>query len=113
MDCPFCGKEMRAGKIPSRDHLKWYDSAGGEDAWTDGVRLSESFQEAQAFFCPDCRRIVMPVPEVEDFLDKIQRKIDVFSEKMEARQKEREAQRTQAKIQKEREKFGSKDPWEL
>ena len=26
MDCPFCGKEMKEGRIPANQQLKWYDN---------------------------------------------------------------------------------------
>lgn len=115
MDCPFCGKEMKEGKIPSRDHLRWVDSAE-EGVWGGGIRLSGTFQEAQAFFCPDCRRIVMPVPEIESVWDKMQRKIGDATEKLgvvREQLEERHAQAEQTKKQKEKEKKGKKDPWEL
>ncbi len=112
MDCPFCGKEMREGRIPSRDNLKWYESAG-ENAWGEGIRLNKSFQDTDAFYCSDCRQIILPVPEIEGMLDKMKRKLDAVSEKVGEMQKQREAQRTEAKKEQKKEKLGTKDPWEL
>lgn len=112
MDCPFCGKEMKEGRIPSRDHLKWYDNTA-DTVMGEGVRLSESFKDTQAFYCPGCRQIVLPVPEVEGILEKMERKLNAAGEKIEAVREQWEARRTQNKQQKRKENFGKKDPWEL
>ena len=112
MDCPFCGKEMKAGTIPSGDTLKWRES-GIEDTWGGDVRLSEAFKPVQAHYCPDCRQIVIPVPEIEDMWDKVQRKIDEASKKLGAVQEKWKDQREETKKQKKKEKLGKKDPWEL
>ena len=109
MECPFCGKEMKEGLIPSSDRLVWRDKQ-----LTDTVLLSGYFDEqAKAFLCPDCRQIVIPVPEIEGMWDKVQRKMDEASEKLGAVQAKWKEQREETKKQKKKEKFGQKDPWEL
>ena len=112
MDCPFCGKEMKEGRIPSNNQLKWYDNTV-DTVMGEGVRLSESFRTAEAFYCPDCRQIVLPVPEVEGVLEKMERKLSAVGDKIDAAQKQWEVRRSQAKEQKEKKNLGRKDPWEL
>ena len=110
MDCPFCGKELREGVIPSG--TKWIEK-GTMDAW-EGTRLCGGFESGPtAFLCSDCRQIVIPVPEIEGVWDKVQRRVDEASEKLGAVQVKWKEQREETKKQKKREKFGQKDPWEL
>ena len=110
MDCPFCGKEMKEGIIPSG--FKWVED--GQDAW-DGIPLTVGLlgSAPKSFYCPDCRQIVLPVPEKAGFLEAVQEKLDAAGCKIEAVQKEWEARRTQAKDEKRKKNFGRKDPWEL
>ena len=116
MDCPFCGKEMKEGAIPSGNRLEWVDRSGTEDSWK-GIALNGFFGgNVMAFLCPDCRRIVIPVPEIEGVWDKARRKIGAASEKLDIMREqlgERHTQAEQTKKQKEKEKKGKKDPWEL
>ena len=112
MDCPFCGKEMKAGTIPSRDLLKWRES-GIEDTWGGGIALCSWTESTKAFLCPDCRQIVIPVPEIEGMWDKVQRKMDEASKKLGAVQEKWKEQREETQKQKKKEKLGKKDPWEL
>lgn len=114
MNCPFCGKEMRPGRILSGDGAKWYDNADQENIFARGMRLSETSKPVEGFFCPDCRQIILPVPEkTEDILDIVERKLSNAGDKIVAVQKEWEARRSQAKKRKQKKEFGSKDPWEL
>ena len=110
MDCPFCGKEMKEGIIPSGS--KWVED--GLDAW-EGIPLTVGLlgKVPKSFYCPDCRQIVLPVPEKAGFLEAVQEKLDAAGGKIEAVQKEWEARRTQAKDEKRKKNFGRKDPWEL
>ena len=111
MDCPFCGKEMKEGLIPSRDRLQWRDKS-----YTERVFLSSWTEEARAFFCPDCRQVVIPALEIEGVWDKMKRKLNAASEELGAmreRLEERHTQAAQAKSQREKEKKGKQDPWEL
>ena len=114
MNCPFCGKEMRPGRIGSGDDVRWHDNADQEDFFARGIRLSGAFKPVEGFFCPDCRQIILPVPEkTEGVLDIVERKLSDAGDKIEAVQKEWEARRAQAKKEKKKKDFGSKDPWEL
>ena len=110
MDCPFCGKEMKEGIIPSGS--KWVED--GLDAW-EGIPLTVGLlgKVPKSFYCPDCRQIVLPVPEKAGFLEAVQEKLDAAGGKIEAVQKEWEVRRTQAKDEKRKKNFGRKDPWEL
>lgn len=111
MDCPYCGKEMKEGLIPSGDRLQWRDKE-----FTERVFLSSWAQEAKAFYCPDCRQILLPVPEIEGMWDKVQRKLGAASEKLGAMQEqwtERRGQAAQEKKQRQREQRVQKDPWDM
>ena len=112
MDCPFCGKEMKEGTIPANNRLQWRDKN-----FTERVFLSSWTEEAKAFYCPDCRQIVLPVPETAGFLETVHQKIDAASEKIGTVREQWEARRSQTEEQKKKQKqkkeFGSKDPWEL
>ena len=108
MDCPFCGKEMKEGLIPSRDRLQWRDKN-----YTERVFLSGWTEEANAFYCPGCRQIVIPVPEIEGMWEKMRRKAEAASEKIGEMRRRREVRQAQTKERKEKENLGRKDPWEL
>ncbi len=105
---------MRAGVIRSRDHLQWRAS---DARWEDpGVRLSETFQDVRAFYCPGCRQVIVPVPEVEGVWKQMQKKLGEVSEKLSGMKEQFDERRTradQAKKEKEHEKKGKNDPWEL
>ena len=110
MDCPFCGKEMKEGIIPSGS--KWVED--GLDAW-EGIPLTVGLlgKVPKSFYCPDCRQIILPVPEVESVLEMMERKLSAVGGKLEAAQKQWETRKSQTKEQKKKKDFGSKDPWEL
>lgn len=111
MDCPFCGKKMKEGIIPNG--VKWVED--GIEDW-ESVRLCSrwSMRMPKSFFCPDCRQIILPVPEkAEGVLDMVERKLSAAGDKIEAAQEQWETRRTQAKDEKRKKNFGKKDPWEL
>ena len=110
MDCPFCGKEMKKGIISGG--FKWVED--GRDAW-EGIPLTTGLlgRTPKSFYCPDCRQIVLPVPENAGFMGAVQQKIDTASEKFETVRGQWETRRNQTKEQKQKKEFGSKDPWEL
>ena len=112
MDCPFCGKEMKEGRIPANQQLKWYDNTV-DTVMGEGVPLSGRFRTAEAYYCPDCRQIILPVPEVESVLEMMERKLSAVGGKLEAAQKQWETRKSQTKEQKKKKDFESKDPWEL
>ena len=53
------------------------------------------------------------MPEKAGFLEAARQKLDAASERIGAAREKWEAGRTQAKEQKRKKDFGSKDPWEL
>lgn len=121
MNCPYCEKEMREGGIPARQEaVKWLSGERKDEGWEaerERVLLSEvpyvTEKEARAFYCPDCRVVIVPVPEVKTASDKLKRKWDAFAQKLEAVHEEKEAQWTEAKKKREKKKRTGKDPWEL
>ena len=79
MDCPYCGKEMKAGGIPAgRCAVYWQENSEEIDAPQEKVILSKNpvwrIEQAEAFYCPDCRRIIVPVPEIETTGQKLKKK---------------------------------------
>lgn len=117
MDCPYCGKEMKEGRILSG--TTWREDGG--DDWK-GVPLCSGLlgNLPKSFLCPDCRKIILPIPEVESAPELVQRKLGEASEKLTGKLntvreqlEERRSQASQVKRQKEKEKKGKKDPWEL
>ncbi len=111
MDCPFCGKEMKEGIIPSGS--KWVED--GLDAW-EGIPLTVGLlgKVPKSFYCPDCRQIVLPVPEkAEGVIDTMERRLSAVGDKIEAAREQWEARRDEAKDEKRKKNLGQKDPWEL
>ena len=120
--CPYCGKEMRAGTVPAnRDRLKWL-SGSQQDFEREEVWLSEyplvTGKEAQAFYCMDCKVVIMPVPELKSVPAQLEEKWNAAAEKLNAAWVRRETRRKEAKRDKKLEKRQKdikkgKDPWEL
>ncbi len=57
MDCPYCGKEMKAGGIPAgRCAVYWQENSEEIDAPQEKVILSKNpvwrIEQAEAFYCP-------------------------------------------------------------
>jgi len=119
MECPYCKKEMRAGVIPGyRGRVEWIED--DLDPWFGaerGLRLSEprfmTAERAEAHYCPDCRIVLVPVRDYEEPLAKADRKLKDFTDKLERRRKEYEAQRAEEKQEKRRAERRKKDPWEV
>ena len=108
MDCPFCGKEMKEGLIPANNRLQWRDKI-----FTERVFLSSWTKEAKAFYCSDCRQIILPVPETEGVIDTLERRLSAVGDKIEAAREQWEARRDEAKDEKRKKNLGQKEPWEL
>ena len=108
MDCPFCGKEMKEGLIPANNRLQWRDKI-----FTERGFLSSWTKEAKAFYCSDCRQIILPVPETEGVIDTLERRLSAVGDKIEAAREQWEARRDEAKDEKRKKNLGQKDPWEL
>ena len=113
MNCPFCGKEMKKGYIPSQgDALVWReDELLGGDVFLTNYPLMR-MQQATAFYCPDCKQIIVPVPELESFSDKMKEKMDSVMEKLTAAKEDLSGQWEEKQEQRKQKKRAGKDPWE-
>ena len=109
MDCPICKQQMKQGVVPAeRAALCWR----GETE----VRLSKSsflYAEAEAFYCPECRHVMIPVPEIETFSDEMWKKLDDMTESVFSIMEKIGQQRKANQEQKKYEKRKGKDPWEM
>ena len=118
MECPFCGKEMRPGVIPPGQYgVRWISRDNGSSMEVDEVPLTRShvlwYEDAKAFYCPDCRQVIVPVPEKgETFGDKEDRKMDELYHKVDRFRKDRELRQSEKKEEKKWNKRREKDPWE-
>ena len=114
MDCPYCKKEMRAGSISGRDTLKWYPQ--GDLLFSDqAIILARGYLDtpvAQAHYCPDCRMIIMPVPEIENHWKTIKDKWKRLTDDLEQKREEYTQQRQKAEAERKRIRRRKKDPWE-
>ena len=123
--CPDCGSEMRAGTIPlSRDSLIWASGSPGDSGREKVLIGKTSFMEEEpvpAFYCPDCKVVVLSAPEARvlpDHLKKLKDGWNTASEKLSAAWDGQEARRREAKRDKALERRQKdikkgKDPWEL
>lgn len=106
MECPFCKQEMKAGQIPAdRAPLTW--RGGGEE-----IRLTRrpvlGEECADAYYCPDCKQILLPVPQIERFSDRVKKTVDKLTAGVKKEWEDREA----ARQEKQTERRRGKDPWE-
>ena len=115
MECPYCKKEMKSGMIQARDALSWTEGNEIGAVRAESVRLSQPslFPAADAWYCPNCRTVIVPVPEIETLGDRIGKKWNTLSGKAAAAREERAAQRSEEKKKQEKEKRRKKDPWEM
>lgn len=112
MNCPYCGKEMQKGAIFTGQALEWRHNNGDTNrAMWDRVRLGRS--ELESDFCPDCRILIMPVPEVEAPLDAVKNKLKGLMDRTSGEIKKKKADFTADKAVKEKQKQKAKDPWEV
>ena len=109
--CPYCGKEMRDGAIPVLRDIYWCPR--GEDGMLkDGFGdekeqvclgraglLGDYYTPAR--YCESCKVVIVPVPEIEWPLDKLDKKFTAWQEKMSAQREEKSRKRRE------------KDPWEV
>ena len=114
MICPFCGKEMREGFIPAGSSgLVWRSGELLEsDVYLSRIPVLRG-QSATAYYCPDCRQVIVPVPELEEFEDTVKRKLGAVMENFVVAKDGFMEQREEKQRQKEKEKRKGKDPWEL
>jgi len=121
--CPYCGKEMQDGAIPVPRDIYW--CARGEDGMLkDGFGdekeqvclgraglLGDYYTPAR--YCESCKVVIVPVPEIEWPLDKLDKKFTAWQEKISAQREERKAQREEEKREERSRKRREKDPWEV
>ena len=126
--CPYCGKEMTDGAIESvRDAIYWRRKVEGDygdyydDSRKESVLLGKpglfSANDTPARYCADCRVVILPVPELESFSDKIGRlwegtvgkALGTLGETADRAAERREEKKTERKKKEKREK----DPWEV
>ena len=69
-------------------------------------------EEAEAFYCLDCRRIIVPVPEIETTGQKLKKKLDQIRSDIEKTRENWQEQKTEQKEDKKWNKRKGKDPWE-
>lgn len=116
MNCPFCGKEMRAGTIPVYgESVRWVSKDDEEEKipLSRGTMWRFSERSAEAHYCPDCRQIIVPVPEkIETFSDKMTKKMAELSAKVDKAQEKWEHRRSEKKEEQKWTKRRGKDPWE-
>ena len=120
MECPYCKKEMREGRIPAdREAVCWYDM-NKEFPYADGIPLSATpyFEPkfAAAHYCSDCRIVIVPVPtaeEIEGPMAKLKKKWNAKEEQRAQEREQRQAEKDAEKKQQNREKSRKKDPWEV
>jgi len=63
-----------------------------------------------AYYCESCKAVIVPVPEIEWTLDKLDKKFTAWQEKMSAQREERKAQREEEKREKKGQKETGKGP---
>ena len=121
--CPYCGKEMRDGVIPAyRDHIEWMGRGkdgmlGSDPDDKNSVTLVKAGlfcnYQTPAYYCESCKVVIVPVPEIEWPLDKLDKKFTAWQGKISAQREERKAQREEEKREERSRKRREKDPWEV
>ena len=103
MDCPYCGKEMKAGGIPAgRCAVYWQENSEEIDAPQEKVILSKN----------PVWRIIVPVPEIETTGQKLKKKLDQIRSDIEKNRENWQEQKAEQKEDKKWNKRKGKDPWE-
>lgn len=70
MNCPYCGAPMEEGTITGDMHaIKWVsDDRKPGRLFRKRVPMTASWPEIQhdAFFCPDCKKVIVDVADLLD-----------------------------------------------
>lgn len=116
MECPYCKKKMKHGLIQSRNTLYWTEGneIGRYDA--NAVQLSQPslvISAADAYYCADCRMVIVPVPEIVSPLDRMGQKWKEMNARRQEAREERATQRAEEKAEQQKKKQRKKDPWEI
>ena len=114
MNCPFCGKEMQEGTVPAAQNaLKWCSKGMSiQEIYLTNTPVFQT-QEAQAFYCPDCQQVIVPVPELQSLSKKMKKDFDRTVEKITSATQELEERREERQNERNTVKRKGKDPWEL
>lgn len=83
-----------------------------EQVWLGRAGLLGDYY-TPARYCESCKVVIVPVPEIEWPLDKLDKKFTAWQEKMSAQREERKAQREEEKREEKSRKRREKDPWEV
>lgn len=110
--CPYCGGEMAEGTIPAvRDTILWENRMETERVVLSSGRILNSVT-AKAYYCKDCRKVIVDVPDWESPLDKLDKKWSAWAEKRKEERETRAARREEEREERAREKRRDNDPWE-
>ena len=122
MECPYCKKEMVRGEASGErgGALWWYPTDDDglpltilERSLVLGKTSFLTSSGAVAHYCEGCKMVFVPVPEKQETtMDKLKKKWNDISDKMEAASEARQARQEEERKEKQREKRGKKDPWE-
>ncbi len=125
---------MREGFIPATQYRVRWIAGSPKGYWgnlddREQVWLSElpllTYKTAEAFYCPDCKTVIIPVKEFQDNFDKLGDKVDEIGKKFagafdrftasrEEKDARREAEKRERELEKRQENIKKgKDPWEL
>lgn len=118
MECPYCKSEMKDGTIPQvRDRLTWRGAYNRETFSTESVPLQKynllTSAEVSAYYCPNCRIVIVPVPEFERPEETIRRKWNSFTDRIREARDANAAERAEKRHEKRNEERRKKDPWEV
>ena len=69
--------------------------------------------QTPAYYCESCKVVIMPVPEIEWPLDKLDKKFTAWQEKISAQREERRARRQEEEKERRSKTRREKDPWEV
>jgi len=106
---------MRKGGIDSQNGICWVAEqvVPGE---ADRVRLSPYsllISTVEAWYCPDCRKVIIDAPELESPVDIVQRKWKAFADEQAKKRAEQQAERAGKKHEQRAAERRKKDPWEV
>lgn len=116
--CPYCGKEMEAGEIAAAQYVVQWEKTYETPTFEEPKRVMLSSGSilnpvtAKAYYCKECQKVIVDVPDWESPLDKLDKKWSAWAEKRKAQREARQAQREEEIKEKQREKRRKNDPWE-
>ena len=116
---------MRRGGIAGGGRLAWPldqslewvtdGNEGPDSGLEERVPLTSSIffpEEADAYYCPDCRQVTIPVPETEPVTQKLRRAVEAAGDKLDELQQDLADRMEEKKEEKKWKRRRGKDPWE-